>query len=307
MRWRTASEESCTCSLPGAKSREPALCSMLVCRRDLRSMTPSSDAQLNASSSSLPEQGVELPRLFHFDLPPLKQTGQPFPEQSDISSIQRVLDIASGDGQWTISAAQALPQVQFVGIEGQAALVDRARAQAKQEGVTNVTFTVMDPFGPLDLPDGAFDLVNARYIAGLLEAWAWPNTLEEFVRVTRPGGVIRLTENDLPISNTMAFAQLGWLISDALYETKRSFSSNGQLLSVTPALKRLLQDAGSQEVQQGVWFINFSAGKAGHADLWQKLFPTHPPPPAPLLPPAGVPTPDAQTDPSTKGPPQQGG
>jgi len=62
-------------------------------------MTPSSDAQLSASSSSLPEQGMELPRLFHFDLPPLKQTGQPFPEQTDISSIHRVLDIASGDGE----------------------------------------------------------------------------------------------------------------------------------------------------------------------------------------------------------------
>ena len=136
-------------------------------------MTPSSDAQLNASSSSLPEQGMELPRLFHFDLPPLKQTGQPFPEQTNISSIHHVLDIASGDGQWTISAAQTLPQVQFVGIEGQAGLVEQARAQAKQEGVTNVTFTLMDPFAPLDLPDGAFDLVNARYITGLLEAAAW--------------------------------------------------------------------------------------------------------------------------------------
>jgi len=238
-------------------------------------MTPSSDAQLSSSSSSLPEQGMELPRLFHFDLPPLKQTGQPFPEQTDISSIHRVLDIASGDGEWTISAAQALPQVQFVGIEGHAGLVEQARAKAKKEGVTNVTFTVMDPFGPLDLPDGAFDLVNARYITGLLEAAAWPNALQEFVRVTRPGGVIRLTENDLPISNTVAFAQLGGLISDALYETKRSFSSNGQLLSVTPALKRLLQDAGSQEVQQAVQFINFSAGKPAHADLCQKLSETY--------------------------------
>jgi ubiquinone/menaquinone biosynthesis C-methylase UbiE len=238
-------------------------------------MTPSSDAQLNASSSSLPEQGMELPRLFHFDLPPLKQTGQPFPEQSDLSGIHRVLDMASGDGQWTISAAQALPQVQFVGIERNARLVGQARAQAKQEGVPNVSFTVMDPFAALDLPDGTFDLVNARYLTGLLEASAWPNVLEEFVRVTRPGGVIRLTENDLPISNTVAFAQLGGLISDALYQTKRSFSSNGQLLSITPALKRLLQEAGSQEVQQAVWFINFSAGKPAHAELCQRLSETY--------------------------------
>jgi ubiquinone/menaquinone biosynthesis C-methylase UbiE len=238
-------------------------------------MTPSSDAQLNASSSSLPEQGMELPRLFHFDLPPLKQTGQPFPEQTNISGIHRVLDMASGDGQWTISAAQALPQVQFVGIEGNARLVEQARAQAKQEGVPNVSFTVMDPFAALDLPEGAFDLVNARYLTGLLEASAWPNALEEFVRVTRKGGVIRLTENDLPISNTVAFAQLGGLISDALYQTNRSFSSNGQLLSVTPALKRLLQEAGSQEVQQAVWFINFSAGKPAHAELCQRLAETY--------------------------------
>ena len=238
-------------------------------------MTPSSDAQLSAGSSPLPEQGVEVPRLFHFDLPPLKQTGQPFPEQADISGIYRVLDIASGNGQWAISAAQALPQVQFVGIERNAQLVEQARAQAKASGVNNATFTVMDPFEPLDLPDGTFDLVNARYLVGLLQAAAWPRMLQEFVRVTRPGGVIRLTENDLPISNTVAFAHLGGLISDALYETKRSFSSNGQLLCATPALKRLLQDAGSQQVQQAVWFINFSAGMSAHADLCQQLGETY--------------------------------
>jgi ubiquinone/menaquinone biosynthesis C-methylase UbiE len=238
-------------------------------------MTPSSDAQLSASSSPSPEQGVEVPHLFHFDLPRLKQTGQPFPEQTAISGIHRVLDIASGNGEWAISAAQALPQVQFVGIERNARLVEHARAQAKAYGVNNVTFTVMDPFGPLDLPDGTFDLVNARYIVGLLAAAAWPNVLQELVRVTRPGGIIRLTENDLPISNTVAFAQLGGLISDALCETKRSFSSNGQLLSVTPALRRLLQDAGSQEVHQEAWFINFSAGMPAHADFCQKLSETY--------------------------------
>lgn len=234
-------------------------------------MTPSPDPQLNAGSSSLPEQGIEVPRLFDFDLPLLKQTGRPFPEQAAISGIHHVLDIASGNGEWMISAAQALPQVQFVGIERHVGLVERARAQAKAYGVSNATFSLMDPFGSLDLPEGTFDLVNARYIVGLLEAAAWPNVLQEFVRVTRAGGSIRLTENDLPISNTVAFAQLGGLISNALYETKRSFSSEGNLLSVTPALKGLLQDAGGQEVHQEVWFMNFSAGMPAHADLCQKL------------------------------------
>ncbi len=232
-------------------------------------------AQPSTNSSPLPEQGLEVPRLFHFDLPPLSQTGQPFPEQTDVSRIHRVLDIASGNGEWGISAAQALPQVQFVGIERNAQLVEHARAQAKAKGVSNATFSVMDPFGPLDLPAETFDLVNTRYIVGLLQADAWPNVLQEFVRVTRPGGIIRLVENDLPISNTVAFAQLSGQISDALYETKRSDSPNGQLLTITPALKRLLQDAGCQEVQQAVWFINFSAGMPAHADLYQHLSETY--------------------------------
>ena len=77
-------------------------------------MTPLSDTQ---SGGNLVGQDVALSRLFQFDLPRLKQSNQLFPEQGDISAIQRVLDIASGSGEWAISAAQATPQVQFVGIE----------------------------------------------------------------------------------------------------------------------------------------------------------------------------------------------
>ncbi len=43
----------------------------------------------------------------------------------------------------------------------------------------------------------------------------------------------------------------------------------------TPALKWLLQDAGGQQVQQAVWFINFSAGMPAHADLCQHLAETY--------------------------------
>ena len=234
-------------------------------------MTPSSDAPLSASSAVLPGQGVEIPRLFHFDLPPLKQTGQPFPEQSDVSSIHRVLDIASGNGEWVMSAAQAAPQMQFTGIERNAQLAQSARAQAKASGVNNATFTTMDPFGPLDLPDGTFDLVNARYIVGLLEASAWPRALAEYVRVSRPGGIIRLTENDLPITSGSAFEKLSAMIAQAFTVTKRSFSPSGRLLSITPMLKGLLSDAGCQDVRQVVWFINFSAGMPFHAEVKEAL------------------------------------
>ncbi len=238
-------------------------------------MVSSSDAQQGGSSSLFAQQGVAIPRLFNFDLPRLRQTGQAWPEQADVSGIHRVLDIASGTGEWAVLAAQAYPQVQIVGIERDAQLVESARAQVHARGVENVSFAVMDPFESLDLPEGTFDLVNARYIVGLLLAGAWPRVLQEFVRVSRPGGVIRLIENDLPITSGSAFEKLSAMISRAFFQTKRSFSPDGRLLSITPMLKRLLQDAGCQQVQQAVSVANFSADMPAHGELCQDFAQTY--------------------------------
>ena len=221
------------------------------------------------------EQGVGTPRLFNFDLPFIKKTAQPLPEQADVSPIHRVLDIASGSGEWAIATAQAYPHMQVVGIDSDAPMVESARAQAKTRGVDNVQFTLMNPFQTLDMPDGFFDLVNARFITGFIPAEAWPKVLQEYLRVTRPGGCIRLTEGELPISSNPAFANIGGMISQALFMTGRSFSPEGRLLSSTPALQRLLQDAGCQDTQQVVFLTNFSTGMEAHADLTQDFSRTY--------------------------------
>lgn len=221
------------------------------------------------------ERGVGIPRLFNFDLPHIKKTGQALPEQADVAAIHNVLDIASGSGEWAISAAQAYPHMQVVGIDSDVQMVDNARAQAKARRIDNVSFSVMDPFQPLDIPDGSFDLVNARFIVGLIPPEAWPQVLQEFWRVTQPGRFIRLTESELPIASNPAFATIGGMISQALYMTKRSLSPEGRLLSITPALKRLLQDAGCQDTRQAVYISNFSAGMEAHADLCQDLLRTY--------------------------------
>jgi len=238
-------------------------------------MALSSDASQNMPTTSLTQGAGALSRLFNFDLPAIKQSGQVFVEQVDRSTIRRVLDIASGTGTWTIAAAQAHPEVQFVGIERNPHLVEQARTQARSHHLENVSFTVMDPFGPLDLPDASFDLVNARYLVGQLLAEAWPQALHSFMRVVRPGGSIRLTETDLPISSSTAYAQLGGLISQALFQTKRSFSPTGRLLSMTPVLKQLLQDAGCQQVRHAVAEVNFSAGTPAHEELAQDIRQTY--------------------------------
>lgn len=219
------------------------------------------------ATSPFAEQRAGTTRLFNFDLPFRKKTNQLLPEQADVSTIHSALDIASGSGEWAIATAQAYPHMQVVGIDSDAAMVESARAQANARGVDNVHFTIMNPFQTLDMPDGSFELVNARFINGLIPAEAWPKVLQEFLRVTRPGGYIRLTEGELPITSNPAFARIGGMLSQALFMTGRSFSPEGRLLSITPALQRLLQDAGCKDSRQAVYVTNFSAGMEAHVDL----------------------------------------
>ncbi len=237
-------------------------------------MALSSDSQQDENTAhSTPS--VKIPRLFHFDLPELEQTGNTLPEQREVSAPHRILDIASGNGEWVIRVAQASPQTQMAGIDTDIELIEQARAQAEAKGVGNASFIIMDPFQPLKFAEGTFDLVNARFLVGQLPVSTWPQVITEFVRVTRPGGFVRLLEGELPITNSPALAKLDGMLSDALYQTKRSFSPYGRLLSITPALKHLLQDAGCQNVQQRVAVTNFSADQSAHARLSQDMATTY--------------------------------
>ncbi len=238
-------------------------------------LAPSTGAQQSIPLPPAAEGDGTVPRLFHFDLPTLKTRGQTSLMSSSVSPLQRVLDVASGNGEWAISVGQASPDVEIIGIEHDARQVEHAREQAKEHDVENVSFTVTDPFQRLDFADNSFDLVNVRYIVGLVPAEAWPNALQEFVRVIRPGGAIQLTEAELPIVTTPAFAQLGGLISQAFFQTGRSFSPEGRLLSITPVLKQLVQDAGCQPVQSIVAEMNFSSGTPASSEIIQDLTQTY--------------------------------
>src|SRR5947209_9281863 len=216
------------------------------------------------ATSPFAERGGGTPRLFNFDLPFVKKTDQPLPEQTDVSTIQSILDIASGSGEWAIATAQAYPHMQVVGIDNDVPMVESARAQARARGVDNVHFTIMDPFQKLEMPDSSFELVNARFINGFIPAEAWPKVLSEFLRVTRTGGCIRLTEGELPISSNPAFAQIGGMISQALFMTGRSFSPEGRLLSSTQAIPRLLQDMGRQDTRNDASIYNLPNWSESH-------------------------------------------
>jgi ubiquinone/menaquinone biosynthesis C-methylase UbiE len=159
-----------------------------------------------------------------------------------------ILDIACGPGGWVIDVAGEHPEYEVTGVDIGQPMIDYARSLAKVHGYDNAHFSRMDVLKPLDFPDEAFDLVNARTLFGFMSPDTWPQLLGECLRITRPGGIIRLTELEAPVTTSLALNWLWDVASRSLFITERSFSRDGRHIGIIAVLKRLLREAGYRDV-----------------------------------------------------------
>ena len=221
-----------------------------------------------------PESGAEMARLMDQDRLITRGMGGLFPERSDLSGIQRILDIACGPGGWAQEVAYAYPEIEVVGFDVSQAMIDYARAQVRLKHLENASFMVMDARNPLDFSDNSFDLVNARFIAFLGPA-GWPKLMQECQRVTRPGGVIRLTESEWGITNSPAHEQLYGMFWQAMKRAGQSFSPDGRIYDITPMLGGFLRKVGCIHIQQAAHVIDFSVGTEHYESFrrdWMTFF-----------------------------------
>src|SRR6266478_487898 len=140
------------------------------------------------------ESGAEMARLMNQDRFLTTIMGGVLSEQADLSHVHDILDIACGPGGWVLDVAYAYPQINVVGIDISQGMIEYARAQAKVQLLDNASFINMDALKPLQFLDHSFDLVNTRLICPFMLTTAWPSLLQECMRITRPGGIARLTE-----------------------------------------------------------------------------------------------------------------
>jgi ubiquinone/menaquinone biosynthesis C-methylase UbiE len=215
-----------------------------------------------------PESGAEMVRLLEQDRLITQGMGGLLPERSnDFSGIQRVLDAACGPGGWVQEVAIAHREIEVVGFDISQAMIDHARMQAQGHSLDNARFLVMNLLQPLDFPASSFDLVNARFI-NFLPAAAWARLLQEFRRIARPGGIIRLTESEWwYYTNSPALEHLNALIIRALKLQGGSFSE--RFTGVLPMLGRFLLDAGCININYQPHVIDYSFGTAAYQGFRQ--------------------------------------
>lgn len=188
--------------------------------------------------------------------------GGVLPEQPHPVSFRRVLDVGCGTGGWLIELAKSYPGIsKLIGVDVSGKMLDFARTQAAAAGVSDrVEFLIMDALRMLEFPDSFFDLVNQRLGSSWLRTWDWPKLLQEYLRVTRSYGVIRITEGEwvMESSTSPALLQLSELALRAFYQAGHSFTPMRD--GVTSKLADLLRQHDIQQVQTRLHSVEYRAG-----------------------------------------------
>ncbi len=214
------------------------------------------------------ENAAEMARLLRQARLITKNMGGLFPEAIDRSSIRRVLDIACGPGGWPLAVASTYPEMYVTGIDISNIMIEYARSQAQEQGLSNVTFQVQDARKLVDFPDNSFDLVNGRFLFGFMSPTTWPQLLQECVRITRPGGVLLMTETECPLSNSVATERLYAMAVEALKRAGQSLSPDGRHVGITPMLGKFFRDAHYENIQYQAHVIDCSAGTQAYQEVY---------------------------------------
>ncbi len=217
------------------------------------------------------ESGAEVVRSIKQDATVTKAIDSLLPRQVNSAKISRVLDIACGPGSWVLDVAYEYSNVQVIGVDISRNLVEYARTRARSQGLENdAIFKVMDVTKPLDFPDESFDVINGRFLIGFMSPGDWPKLLRECMRITRPGGFIRLTEcDDMGTTSSPAFEQYTEMMYQALRMAGRSFAPTGKNFSITPMLAGFLGAGGYQHVDTIPHVIDFSVGAEAHISMYE--------------------------------------
>jgi ubiquinone/menaquinone biosynthesis C-methylase UbiE len=215
------------------------------------------------------ESSAEMARLMRQEQLLTSGMGGVFPEQIDLGGVERVLDLACGPGGWALEVAYTYGDMQVLGVDISERMTAYANAQAQVQLLPNVSFEVMDILKPLAFPANAFDLVNARLVSTFIQREKWPTLFTECLRVLRPGGIMRLTEVQLGMSNKPSFEKTFHLCLHVLHHVGMSFSPSGMYHSTVQMLPSFFRQAGLPVLGKMAHFIEFSAGTETRDSFYQ--------------------------------------
>jgi ubiquinone/menaquinone biosynthesis C-methylase UbiE len=234
-------------------------------------MAQEPSAQKKNSYIMDPESAAEMARLMRQDQLITAGMGGVFPEQIDLSGVQRVLDLGCGPGGWALEVAYTYSDMEVIGVDVSERMITYASAQAKVQQRTNVSFQVMDILKPFDFSEGSFDLVNARMISGFTLRDKWPALFQECQRVLRPGGIMRLTDLETGMTNKLHFEKTVQMTTQIMHHLGLNFSPDGLRYGILHMFPYFFRQAGFTILGKMAHSTDFSLGTKAHESSYKDL------------------------------------
>jgi ubiquinone/menaquinone biosynthesis C-methylase UbiE len=178
-----------------------------------------------------------------------------------------IVDLACGPGMWAIAVAKQYPLVSVTGLDINKLMVSWAKAQMQK--LKNVDFCIEDVLQPLAFPNASIDFVNARFLMGLMRTDRWQPLIKECFRITKPEGIIRMTETVLTSNSGDILHRMSALARTALWRGSISFYPADY--GITPQLGLFLSQEGYQVIEEKPYLFNFSYGAELHEPLIQQF------------------------------------
>ena len=112
--------------------------------------------------------------------------------QAQLASGQQVLDLACGTATLTVAAKQQVPGIEITGLDGDPAMLERARAKAQNAGAAIHFDQALSDAMPY--ADGRFDRVLSSLFFHHLQTGSKRRTFAEIFRVLKPGGELHIAD-----------------------------------------------------------------------------------------------------------------
>ncbi|KAG1226582.1 hypothetical protein G6F67_008918 [Rhizopus microsporus] len=178
-------------------SQEDTFCNTMTAYKEnttIVNSTANTNREFHKEESStywLPKDEEEQMRLTgqHYAFKSLFE-GNVLPSVTDTLDFQKginILDVGCGSGVWIMDMVQEYPNCTYHGC-------DIVNILYKNVDVEQFTFSKGNVIKGLPYEDNTFDFVHMRFFVLALREDEWPMAIKELIRVTKPGGMVQISE-----------------------------------------------------------------------------------------------------------------